>query len=1210
MKGFVQVRKCKAKKVDGVWVPDGEFTPVVSGSNDFTVLPTYHQFHGEIALVYSGPMPRNTTANIMVHLKPFHKGTHVAGFGNSEANSNAEIVKKQSSRVAWHVLTDNQIDPPYYLYHSRFDPSGSERTIWGASMHLESGNTAINNGGGATIASLPFASGCVQASDELLDVLYRIEPNVTGLMNGRGNSQQYAENLLGLATAATNMNAWVGIPTYLRTTPINVADDTPAHITESGVAHNHIQMLLDSTPDRNLNTGVTILSAAEVLPGASIGTYIGGMMLSTALASGNTYNYSKFLQAGQSAIQNIYTRADASSPPYSDSANAALGLGQLTANDAGWAPPDNILSSLFRIHMTAGGAVGVSTYKIFRKPYQATEGNEWWCLGIPLAHLPTAYADTLADNYYAPNAPSLGPLDVPGCGLDPAVLSVSNNNNANESVSHYRIVVRYNYPEWISADLSRIAIHDLSSNYEIVDNSHTFPLLATEITQIVSNSTGDIFIACRNTGLYKISRTFQGAITAIAKIDIVAAVDDEKCFGVQMGDSDSIWALIGQEMCHSVDGGANWTIYNEASDPQFTITGHTSGANDFSFTAGIFRRDIQDPNINQFYIPVPTVLYGQDGTWWSLEGSSPSSDEVAMTNHASRDAGSMPLVAMMKHKFSSKGKLVTVSKSMTGVTQAYWAFGTAGNTYNSASGTTSGPTVGAAINIFTNDSGVEFVMGGSNSTSPGYATVLRNLDTVEVGGSTFSHALLGEDNHNPYLFGATTSNIAYGNQPAVYIGGGVLIYLAAGCTGNSVGQLHEEVFSTSITTTSMMAVPVGGDLFDTFRNEFWEAYGWDGGNWVLDEAGSKTTHVANEAVMYGVEVGFEDTSSSASDYLLDEYYDLWVYDGIIKDDSTSIDFDGTPILQLPSLKSNTYSVSTVPASDEVWVDRPIKLFNRATPTRTGTTQAMSLNTSQNRKFGLMHQHELTGDFTLKFKYSDLVAITESALWNAGNVTDTDGGYIGLFPLANMSLVTYGGVVDPSDMILGVRLWHSQLDDGGAEKKCALVYNGVIQGTFVTTTGVGIDDEWTLERIGTDVTLDLNAVNVITDSGAPTTAAVVGGAAIANYYFSSKQQDRTQCTVFTDITLSTTFTGRRYIHMGAPASGHGLLEDPKFLGVTLELNINMTLQLDLVDVVYITDPTQAPAAGEVTLLLDGTMWFNTADAGKTLTGDWIYTKRLI
>ena len=47
----------------------------------------------------------------------------------------------------------------------------------------------------------------------------------------------------------------------------------------------------------------------------------------------------------------------------------------------------------------------------------------------------------------------------------------------------------------------------------------------------------------------------------------------------------------------------------------------------------------------------------------------------------------------------------------------------------------------------------------------------------------------------------------------------------------------------------------------------------------------------------------------------------------------------------------------------------------------------------------------------------------------------------------------------------------------------------------------------------------------------------------------------------------------------------------------------------VEFVYVTDGYSVPAAGEVAILpYSGDLWFNTAQDGDTITGNWIITKR--
>lgn len=1208
MKGFAIAQTCKAVKKDGVWVPVGEFKTQQQAENDITLNPAYASNNGGVSITVDGPMPRSSLAMGAVLLKPVHRGADIIGYGNSASRRNEEIIKPQNSRVAWHVYTDNGIDPPYYLYHFRLDPTGVVRDIWGVQLY-GSGYSDLTYSGVTAIASVPFASACVQAADEILDVLYRLEVNVTGSLNNREDSDAYAASMLNLNGGSKQYRAWVGAPAYFRSSSINVSDSTPVYIADKYGAGQKIIYDLGINIAIDFNDGTYIPSIPDQVTAALVGSHIGGTLLCTSL-SGQTYNYGKFLSSAESAVQNIFGRSVIPSIlTYSDPANSATGGGVVTGNDNGWAPPDNIMASVFRIHVTAGGASGVSTYRIYKKTMSETNGNSWASSGQVLTHLPTFYGSDIIDKIPCINAQGPGPMDIPGCGLNPVVTTCLYNSALDTAVSRYRPVFRYIAPEWISADNSGIAIHDLDSNYEVLNATSTFPLPVTDATQIVNDSTGDIFVACRNTGLYKVSKNPLSPVTGVARIIVAAAVDDAKCFGVQVDPSDNIWALLGKEMCFSADGGTTWTIYNEASDPQFLITGFTSGANDFSFTAGIFRRNTPDVNINQFYIPTATALYGNQGTWWSLEGSSPASDESAVTGFKATDAGSIPLIAQMKIAFSSKGTLVTVSRAMSAADTAYFSFGVTANIFSNTSNTSVGQQTVNVVNIITADNGTEYLVGASGSTGvTDYVPCLRNLETLETGNGVYSYTLASPDiTSNAYVWGAIPQRNEYGSQQLTHIGSGIFV---SGCYGieYDILPLGLGTSTDNEVVTGHVALTLGGHLFNTFKNEFWESYGWNGSAWVRDNVGSKVTHAVQEDLMYGAQVAFEDTNGLASDYITNEYYDMWMFDGVVKDDATALSFTGTRLAMLPNVSSNTFSAATVPAVDEVWVDRPIKLFNSYLPTKTGANHSFTATGAGVVRAGMSLQHTVSGDFTLKFKYSDAIAIVESSTWTAGTITNNDGGYIGLFPVGNMSLTTVGGPVYPADMIVGVRLWHSVLDDAGAEKKCALVFNGVIQGAFVTVTGLGILDEWSLVRTGTGLELFLNGVSVISVPGAPVTSGVIGTAVAVTARNSGVYDKRRFSTSIIDMKLSTTFTGRRYVHMGSVGSGHGLLEDAKFLGVPVNLPSLMSITLDGVLVAYVSDPTQAPAQGECTLLYDGTLWFNSADAGKTVAGGWSYSVR--
>lgn len=1202
IKGFVSVRTAPAKKINGKWVPDGEFTTYPEVQNDFTPTSQYALYSVGDILDVECPMPRGGNARGVIYMKPFHRGANPVSYANTESIRNDNVIRTYDSSINWYQYVDDGQNPPYYLFHYRFDPTGSDRTVWGAGL-CGGGSATLANGAPYVICTTPFASGCVQGSAEILDVLYRIEVSYTGLMNAEDPTDYYIQAMFNnQSTSRTAVSNRYVLRNFC-STPVNAPEGTPLYAFGKGAlsdlpaAYNSLTTI--GLYDINAQSGVCTITASELATNSIVGCHIGGTYLYTTDSAPMTYH--KLLKSTDSKVQNIYSRAAISSSPYSDTPNQALGLGAVTANDNGWLPADNSLASCYRVHITSGGASGAAAYRVYKKATTQTAGNLWASFALPLSHLNTHSSSSLVITNNQFGANSDVPLTLPGAGIDPASTTVTVTSDTN--VAAFRPIIKYIYPEWITANATGLVIHDLNYGYELFDSTHTFPFSPTDLTQIVHDSTGNIYAACRNTGLWKITRTPLGATTAVGLLTNASAVDDTKCYGVQVGRNDELWALMGAEMCWSDDSGTTWTVYNESTDPQFLITGHTSGG-DFSFTAGIFRRDTQAAGVDQFYIPIPTALYGQEATWWSLEGSSPTSDEATLNNDTSADSGSVPLLAQVKIGFSTKGRLIRVDRRQvsTVVTQIFDYGGSVAVLDQSVS-EAGGPVSTHSVNIFYRDDGVEFIMGGANVSADDYPFVLRNLDTLEVGVTTYTYNLHGDGVGRKLMRDNLSATVmVFGANGGIHIGNGIYIHTRT-CTlyGSTT-----DLISVNTTVYGMGYESIGGELFDF--PDIWHSYGWNGSAWEKDNPSSKTTHVANEDFLDGLQLGFEDTTSTASDYLTDEYYDVWMFDGILKDDSTTVNFDGAKTYVFPNIVSNTFSTTTVPATDEVWVDRPIKLNSPVFYTKRGNSTVTQADNSQTTTdwVGLTHHHEITGDFTFKFKFSDAFDPAITSTWT--DTTVGGFGFIGLMTSGEMVQTGYLGA-DRTDCIVGVNIWHSQLDDGGVEKSFIFSENGSLVGTITTANGTGIDDEWSLIRTGTTLSLELNGVEVLSRPNVPTTAGVIGCPMKTRFYQLGDTAADETFAFFTDMKLSTTFTGRRYIHVGSNGSGHGLIEDDLFLGLCTDTPERMSLQLDGVDVVYVSDPTQPPAAGEVTMLYDGTLWFNAADAGKTISGEWIYSRHL-
>ena len=83
---------------------------------------------------------------------------------------------------------------------------------------------------------------------------------------------------------------------------------------------------------------------------------------------------------------------------------------------------------------------------------------------------------------------------------------------------------------------------------------------------------------------------------------------------------------------------------------------------------------------------------------------------------------------------------------------------------------------------------------------------------------------------------------------------------------------------------------VGGSI-QSWDYNYWEEYGWDGSNWVLDHPGDKATHTNFEAIPEGLGIKF-DPNNSSSPFVASDFYVLPVCDGILGDNATYLNCAG------------------------------------------------------------------------------------------------------------------------------------------------------------------------------------------------------------------------------------------------------------------------------------------------------------------------------
>ena len=101
------------------------------------------------------------------------------------------------------------------------------------------------------------------------------------------------------------------------------------------------------------------------------------------------------------------------------------------------------------------------------------------------------------------------------------------------------------------------------------------------------------------------------------------------------------------------------------------------------------------------------------------------------------------------------------------------------------------------------------------------------------------------------------------------------------------------------------------NLADQEVEGWFTEYGWNGSAWEKDNPNSKTTHTAREALIDGLSVTF--TGADANSWIDTEYYDTYVFNGVLKDNATEVTLTGTT--QVLALKNTTsLNAATVPGA--------------------------------------------------------------------------------------------------------------------------------------------------------------------------------------------------------------------------------------------------------------------------------------------------------
>ena len=709
------------------------------------------------------------------------------------------------------------------------------------------------------------------------------------------------------------------------------------------------------------------------------------------------------------AVQNLFPRNSASALPYQDVDALATGTGTVIVADSdvlggsGWTGAEDGLAKKYRINITSGGASGVSEYNIQTRDWAGTAGNQFYPRMNPLP-----YTNAQNSNFNDSDGrgkrviPFANDVDYGYHGQNPALARAAFHNfNANILTGS----VNYKFPEFITYDRTGFTVMHMN------DVGKNFESNFSEICQLVvkQNTARDIYVADVSTGLWKIERTVgqSESESTVTRLTASNAADDTTCRGVQVKNDGTIWAIFGEEMCSSADDGSTWTVYNASTGTQFklsnvadTTSGSTNPQRIFGFTMDRYHSE------DRFFIPArdATNLSNADYSyyyfWWSRAGSaSGTSDELYTSSGLNYSYQNHSLRAGNDAVWCSKGGLFyAMSTSMSSqVRVATYRSTTWYNQGSAWSSTFKTPAFGKKAHWWQDDTGEEWILGASydGTNTPLVAVRSDRFDSDDntVNYSFFGGTLSGTSN-NPHEDGGKRLCDGF------FSGDGDKLY---GTTTDRAYMMQGMVSPTRFITVphekNYMQIGLPGSSFDSAGSPNvgdWINYGWNGSSWVEGSTSTKSTHTSRDSLIDGLTIKFDGTD--AGSFVSTECYDVYLYNGILKDDATTFSV-GVKHSYL-DVDTTTDFASTVPASSVGTVTEPVYLGLAQNQSSRYTTQRIQhwaeqgnwsvVQGTDNVSYPMImrSEQEMQGDLEITFK------LAEMNLYS----TQPQGARIGLVPL--------------------------------------------------------------------------------------------------------------------------------------------------------------------------------------------------------------------
>lgn len=528
---------------------------------------------------------------------------------------------------------------------------------------------------------------------------------------------------------------------------------------------------------------------------------------------------------------------------------------------------------------------------------------------------------------------------------------------------------------------------------------------------------GDIiYIACRNTGLYKVNPKLSLEVTSLSSPS--AGVDLAKCYGVAKGYNNSLWA-IGENGLFSLINGV-WDKYSENTTPAFLLAGVSD--NNWSNIAYL-KVDEYSPAYQMHLVRKldATIDANYFGIWWSLSTPAQNSFQditilsmgrprVNRTHFGGQD-GLWAIANEAKHKVMSfnatapkaviSGAAIDNGKLNDIYTSIFFAYNKAGQ-----------------IRLMSMHESSYLNGNGNWRLTSKKISMVTPDGIIEESGDTA--LLFAKGNSVPYDFSgfgtrdSTTRFVdgGYGysdSAATIILDKGVMVSLWCGTEyGTSYvdgGNSTMDNFIVGISNYGTGFTIDGGPLAYLAEN----SYGWNGTEWVNGLNTPKPLHSDFQNLLEGVTVKFENAASGAS-FVSSNYYKFGLCEGILKDNATrhNLNIRYTPRKKIKS--SNELSSYLVPSLTQLQTGVVgLNAQRSAEGSYVDSLGRFIFPIEAGYQIGYCDK-QVTGNFKVNYDSQYLKSIVEARTWcTFGVARMTDGPSVVGFHLSAGILYIFDGV---------------------------------------------------------------------------------------------------------------------------------------------------------------------------------------------------------